>query len=186
MDSVETQRLLLRPFTLEDLPSLHTVIGEDPDMAWNQKPRTIEETEKVLQGRLKHYSEHDFGIWAVILKDTDEMIGQAGLQQKENTTEIELVAYTAKRFWHQGIAFEACIGSLTYGFRKLALEHIVACTRLHNVSAQKLTLKLGFHFVGEDKAYGYDVYYYKLTHQAFNPGEAVYIMHSTESEPGRF
>jgi len=76
MDSVETDRLLLRPFTAQDGPSLHMIIGEDPDMTWDATSRPLQRTEEILQSRIKHYEEYGFGVWAVIDKTSGEMVGQ--------------------------------------------------------------------------------------------------------------
>jgi RimJ/RimL family protein N-acetyltransferase len=170
MDAIVTCRLLLRPFTPDDLEALHAVIGEDPDMSWNGEPRLIDETANVLQRRLNHYEQHGFGVLAVVLKATGKMIGQNGLQVVKNSHSVELVVYTAKRYQRQGLAFEACSGSLTYGFAELKLSRIVANIRPQNIAAHRLVAKLGFHFVGKDRVHGHDVSCYAIRRETFDPG----------------
>lgn len=177
MDSVETNRLLLTPMNLENLQALHFIIGEDPDMSWNQESQPIQKTLQILQGQLKHYEQNAFGMWAVFSKDTGEMIGEAGLKVMKNSSKVELVIFIAKQCWGQGIAFEAGTASLKYGFSELELDCIVARTRSHNFRAQKLLKKLSFCFVREDIAYNYGIYYYELLWEKFNQDNAVYIVH---------
>jgi ribosomal-protein-alanine N-acetyltransferase len=174
MDSVETQRFLLRPLTQDDLLSLHAVVGEDPEMTWETKPWSLERTEDRLRLRLKHYQEHGFGVWAVVEKVTGELIGQAGLQFLENTDLVELVAFTAKRRWSDGVALEACTAALGYGFRELRLTRIIAVIRPGNVAAQKLASNLGFRFVLRGLAYGIEACYYELLASEFAPKDDQY------------
>jgi ribosomal-protein-alanine N-acetyltransferase len=198
MDSIETDRLLLRPFKREDGPSLHAVIGNDPDMIWESTAFSPETTEEMLTLRLKHYEKYGFGVWAVIDKVTGEMIGQTGLQVQgsswknseesqsrdpKNTQpgtdieDIEIVVYTAKRRWHQGIGFEACTAALLYGFGELNLHKITAITRADNIAGQKLAEKLGFRLARKGVAYGFDVFYYELLRTEFVPKYDLYKVH---------
>ena len=167
MDSIVTSRFLLRPFKPEDVSDIHAVMGDDPDMTWERKPWPLELTEKRLMLRIKHYKEHGFGVWAVIDKATGEMVGQTGLQILEGTNDIELVSFTAKRWWRKGVSFETCTAALMYGFQELNLPKIIAVIRPDNTAAQQLANKLGFQFVSEGIAYGIDVFYYELPHSEF-------------------
>lgn len=186
MDSVETERLFLRPFAPDDGLSLHAVIGNDPDMTWDATARPLERTEETLNGRIKHYEDHGFGIWAVIDKVSGEMIGQAGLQVLQGTSDVELVVFTAKRYWRHGVGMEACIAILTYAFTEMNLSRIVGVTRTHNVAAQQLGEKLGFRLVREDTAYGDPVFYYELLKADFTLKNQFYKVHYVEHGEPRF
>lgn len=184
MDSIETERLILRPFAPDDGPSLHTIIGNDPDMTWDRTSRPIERTEETLRGRIRHYQDHGFGMWAVIDKNSGEMIGQTGLQVLEGTTEVELVAYTAKRHWHQGVAQESCIAALTYAFTEMKLTSVIAVARTENSVANSAAGKLGFEFEHEGTAYGDPVYYYKLLKSKFSHKNQFYkVLYGEHGEP---
>jgi len=108
------------------------------------------------------------------------MVGQTGLQTMKGSHHVEMVVYTAKRHWHQGIGFEACTGALTYGFTELNLSSIVAVTRTHNVRAQQLIEKLGFPFLRKDIAYGDEVFYYELLRTEFTAKNRLYKVHHGE------
>jgi ribosomal-protein-alanine N-acetyltransferase len=184
MDSIETERLLLRPFAPDDGQRLHTIIGNDPDMTWDGTSRPLERTEETLGGRIRHYKDRGFGIWAVVDKNSGEMIGQAGLQVLTGTTEVELVAYTAKRSWRQGIAREACIAAITYAFTEMNLSKVIAVIRTQNSVAKMLAEKFGFQFDRQDTAYGDPVYYYVLPKSEFNLKNQLYkVQYGKHSEP---
>lgn len=182
MHSVETDRLLLRPFKFDDLQSLHSVIGEDSDLTWSQKPLSIEGTANTLRKLIKHYERHDFGVLAIVFKDNGMLIGLNGLNAMKNSNDVELVAYTAKQYWRQGIAFEAGSGALTYGFTELQLSRIVANIRIQNTGAKEMVAKLGFRFTREDRLYGQDVACYELLSEEFKPGNTVKIVRPIQEQ----
>lgn len=163
MDAIETERFILRPFFSDDGPALHAIVGEDPEMTWETTAWPYERTIEFLDIRLRHFSKYGFGVWAVIEKKSNELIGQAGIQHMEGEDDIvELVVYTAKSRWRQGVGYEACSAALRYGFEILNLSKIAAVTRVHNVASQKLMEKLGFKFIRNNTAYGFDVNYFEL------------------------
>jgi ribosomal-protein-alanine N-acetyltransferase len=186
MDTVETSRLLLRRFTIADGPKLHLVMGNDPEMTWDGTSRSLERTEASIKGRLKHYEDHGFGLWAVIEKLSGEMIGQGGLQLLSGTEEVELVVYVAKRYWNRGIGFEISVGALKYGFTEMDLSRIVSATLPRNRAAQRLAEKLGFRLVLEGNAYGKTVYYYELFRSNFSFQDHFYKIHLGVDRKPRF
>jgi RimJ/RimL family protein N-acetyltransferase len=154
---LETDRLTLRPFRDDDAEALHRVVGNDPDMTWDGTYRSLEYVIRTVQQRMQHFVEHGFGVWAVIERETGEMIGQTGLQYLEGTTDVELVVYTARRRWRHGFAEEGSLGSLRYGFEVLQTPRILAVVRQDNAPAQRLVRKLGFAFVENTIHYETDV-----------------------------
>lgn len=106
MHCVETPRLVLRPFQRHgDGEGLFSVVGNDPDMTWDHSTRQLEMVTRTAADRAKHFDDHDFGVWAVIEKESASMIGQCGLQCLPESEKIEIVVYTAKRFWRSGYAY---------------------------------------------------------------------------------
>src|SRR5437899_448994 len=101
---------------------LSLAVGDDPDMTWDRSIRPVEMVTRTARDRMTHFITHGFGVWAVIEKSTQTMIGQTGLQRLPKTDNIELVTYTAKRVWRQGYAYEACMASLRYGFETLGAD----------------------------------------------------------------
>jgi ribosomal-protein-alanine N-acetyltransferase len=184
MDSIEIEKFILRPLSQDDLLGLHSVIGNDPDMTWDFTARPIERTQETLNGRIRHYQDHGFGIWAVTNKDTGELVGEAGLQLLEGTSNVELVVFTAKKYWRHNIGFEASVASLTYGFTEMGLSKILAVTRINNTAAQKLMDKLGFSFLEKGMAYGDPVFQYELSKQDFLGKNSFYkVIYGEQNNP---
>lgn len=65
--------------TLADLPSLAAVLQDERVMYAYEGAFSDAETALWMQKQLRRYREHGFGLWAVVLKDTREMIGQCGI-----------------------------------------------------------------------------------------------------------
>lgn len=106
---LETKRLILREMTKGDFGALTDMLYDEEVMYAYEHAFTEEEAEAWLNNQLKRYEKDGFGLWAVILKETGEMIGQCGLT-KQQTPEKEVleVGYLfRKKFWHKGYATEA-------------------------------------------------------------------------------
>lgn len=76
---LETARLYLRELCLSDFPALCKILQDEDVMYAYEHAFSDAEVTAWLQNQLRRYREYGFGLWAVILKDTDEVIGQCGL-----------------------------------------------------------------------------------------------------------
>lgn len=76
---IETERLHLREMTQLDYPALCKILQDKEVMYAYEHPFSDEEVHEWLNKQLKRYEEYGFGLWAVVLKATNEMIGQCGL-----------------------------------------------------------------------------------------------------------
>lgn len=131
--AIETPRLYLRQFRLDDLDELYRIYSDAETMKYLTGVRTREATESAIHTMLKLWEEHNFGMWAVVDKIERKMIGRCELGFLERTPEVELGYAFDKVYWNQGLATEASFASLNYGFNILKLERIVA------IPAQKIS-----------------------------------------------
>jgi len=175
---LETERLVLRPFTAQDAPALHAVVGNDPLMTWDGTHRSLEYVEGTVRERIEHYAVHGFGVLAVVEKETRVMMGQAGLQVLPKTGEVEIVAYTARPHWGTGYARETCSVSIHFGFSTLKLAKIVGVTRVENARALRLAENLGFRWVRDDFVYEADVKCLELVPANFRPAPGRMVVHT--------
>jgi len=92
--TITTARLILRPFTIEDVDPLHHILGEEDVLRYfpNPNPPSRERVQKMIAAQLAHWQEHGFGWWAVELCSRHGLIGWSGLQFLSETKEVE-VAY---------------------------------------------------------------------------------------------
>ena len=106
---LRTRRLLLREMTEGDIPDLEEMLLDPEVMYAYPHTFTKEDVENRLARQQQRYRQDGFGLWAVVLRSTGEMVGQAGLtwQDCEGQPVLEVGYLLKKRFWHQGYASEA-------------------------------------------------------------------------------
>ena len=171
--TIETERLWLRNFTLDDLDDLARIFGKPEVMKYlglKGEPLSREETEVFLLSIIKHWKLHDFGRWAMISKKDGRLIGCAGLRSFEKA--IELVYLIDEPEWGKGLATEAAIASLGFGFRKLDLKKIVAFTRPSNLASRRVMEKIGMRYANEVKIFDILAVQYDIMHKQFFSADA--------------
>lgn len=161
MTTLETDRLTIRPFTLDDLEDLHREVFGDLEVCRHYcgNTRTREETRdwiiaQIVQGR---YGSH-FGRWAVVRKDGCVYLGLVGLvaydnyhsrwseepDPRYNQVEVELSFAFGQRHWGNGYAGEACRAMIRYAFEELRLRRLVGGAALENERSVNLQRRLGY------------------------------------------
>ena len=142
---LETQRLILREMTQEDLPALRRILQDDETMVAYNGAFDEAETQAWLDRQLARYAQYGFGLWAVVLKQTGEMIGQCGLtMQPWRNDEVLEVGYLFNRaFWHHGYATEAARGCMEYAFNRLGAKEICSIIRETNQPSRRVAERNG-------------------------------------------
>ena len=170
--NVDRARLHLRPLHPDDAAEHHALVGSDPNVTWNGKAITLEESRRVLEGRARHWDEHGFGMWAVLEKGTGRMLGHAGLQRLEETGEVEVAYYLGRPAWGKGYATEAGAAALGFGFEILSLPRVMAVVRPENHASQRVLAKLGLRHLRDEPHYGFEVQLWGLDRNLYRPGGA--------------
>jgi ribosomal-protein-alanine N-acetyltransferase len=162
----ETARLRLRPFEPGDFEELFRLYS-DPDVMRfiGQGVRTREEAEQGLARGIGHWRDRGFGMWAVHDKATGKFVGRCGIQPLQDTGEIELGYALHQEFWGRGLATEASVVALRFGFETIALSRIVAIARPENTGSRHVMEKLGMTYEKTTPSpYGlHDVVWYGLS-----------------------
>ena len=119
----ETERLLLREMTMEDIPNLQRIFADPVAMRHYPSTKGIAETERWVRWNLDSYSDRDHGLWAVELKETREFVGQCGLvtQNIRGFDEIEIGYLFVRDHWGQGYATEAAKACRNMAFSDFGL-----------------------------------------------------------------
>lgn len=148
---VETERLVIRRFTRDDLPSLHTILANPEVMyAW-EHGFSKRETRKWLNRQLTRYHKDGYGYFAVLLKETAELIGQVGLMKSviQGVDVTELGYIFDNRFWKKGYCMESVMACLSYAFQELKLDSLYCSIRPNNIPSIHIATKIGMEQVGE-------------------------------------
>ena len=168
----ESERLIFRPFTLDDLPLLIEQ-RSDPDVIrylGGTKLQNPEALSKRIRFYMSCYESHGFGMCAMIWKSTGEMIGSAGLQPLDGTDEIEVGYSMVKEYWGKGIGTEAARAWLDHGFRDAGLERIVAVAHTGNRASRRIMEKLGMTYEKSEVHYGDECAFYAISKDEFLSG----------------
>lgn len=147
---LETPRLLLREMTTSDLPAICRVLQDEKTMYAYEHAFSDEEAQAWLNNQLRRYREDGFGLWAVVLKESGEIIGQCGITlQDVNGEWVPEVGYLFERaYWHRGFATEAAIACKEYAFNVLGLDTVYSIIRDNNIASQNVAKRNGMTVCG--------------------------------------
>ena len=140
---LETERLYLREMNQSDFESLCKILQDEDTMYAYEGAFNVDEVQEWLDRQIFRYQEWNFGLWAVILKETNQMIGQCGLTMQpwkdENVLEI---GYLFERtYWHKGYAIEAAKACKKYAFEILKADEVCSIIRDTNIASQKVAIR---------------------------------------------
>jgi ribosomal-protein-alanine N-acetyltransferase len=147
---LETKRLILRAYTMEDLPELYAIVSQEEVMKHlPEGVLSLEQTEKGLRHIIECYAQNTqqkivkFSV-GVVEKTTERLVGWCGLQPLEfEESEIEIYYGLSRSQWGLGITTEAAKALLDYGFQTIGLSKIVAIVKPQNIASQRVIEKLG-------------------------------------------
>lgn len=142
---LETERLNLREMNQADFNSLCSILQDEETMYAYEGAFSDSEVQEWLDRQLSRYQKWNFGLWAVILKETDEMIGQCGLtMQPWKGTEVLEIGYLFNRsYWHKGYATEAAKACKKYAFEVLQEDEVCSIIRDTNIASQNVAVRNG-------------------------------------------
>ncbi|MBC7873561.1 MAG: GNAT family N-acetyltransferase [Ferruginibacter sp.] len=169
---IETDRLLLRTFTLYDAPLIYELNLDPEVIRYTGDPvRDLHHAQQVLeQTILPQYALYGHGRWAVHVKpDLDPIatgfIGWCGLKARPERKEIDLGYRFMKKAWCKGYATEAAFACLKYGFERLHLQRIVGRAMPQNTASLRVLEKCNMQYLGEEEVDEHPA----ITYEAVNP-----------------
>jgi RimJ/RimL family protein N-acetyltransferase len=149
---IETERLIIRPFTLDDIePSYEMNLdAEVSKFTGDGGVVSREEIERrIVEDVLGDYKKHGFGRLAVELKGENKFIGFTGLKYLDDIDEVDLGYRFMSKYWGMGYATETGKAMLDFGFNQLKLERIIAMLLPENKGSINVLKKLDFKFEKE-------------------------------------
>ena len=153
----ETERLILRNYTMDDVPAVHEYFSnEEVSRHEDFWPMTVEEVAECLS-RSKDRDNR----MAVVLKETGELIGSVGYwvyeEDEDGETEYSIDFDFNPRFWHKGYAFEASKEVVRHLTEDLQVREIWGECDERNLASARLLERLGFELIETvDDAYKED------------------------------
>jgi RimJ/RimL family protein N-acetyltransferase len=145
--ALSSGRICLRRWRDEDRESFAAMNSDARVMEFFRSRLSRVESDAMVDGIQKHFSEHDFGLWAIEVPGVAPFIGFAGLSIARFgapfTPCIEVGWRLAFEHWGHGYATEAARLALGYGFKTLALSEVVSYTSVTNHRSRAVMERLG-------------------------------------------
>ena len=159
---IETQRLLLREYTMDDFDALYEIMSDPETMKHYPAPFDEARTRRWIEWNLENYAQYGFGLWAVVLKETGEFIGDCGitLQNIDGEKLPEIGYHIHKKYWRQGFAKEAAMAVRDWAFENTDYPSLYSYCKYTNEASFKTAEAIGMHF---DKEYADEAN--KITHE---------------------
>jgi len=155
----ETERLLIKHFTLDDTSFIIKLLNE-PSFTKNiadKGVRTTEDAIKYLQdGPMASYANFGFGLSMIERKDSSTPIGMCGLIKRDELNDVDIGYALLTEYAGKGYAREAAVAVLKNGNEVHGLKRIIAVTSPDNESSIALLEKLGFEYESMVELYGMD------------------------------
>jgi RimJ/RimL family protein N-acetyltransferase len=149
MKVLETERLILRRFTVEDGKFILELLNEPSWLQFigDKGVRTLEDArDYILKSLVAMYERLGFGLYLTELKGEGVPVGMCGLIKRDSLEDVDIGFAFLPKFWGKGYAYESASAVMAYGKRTFGLNRIVAITSPDNYGSARLLEKLGFNF----------------------------------------
>ncbi len=147
---LETERLLVRKLSHDDFNALLSIMGKPKVMyAW-EHGFSEDDVHNWIEKQFSRYSKDGIGYFAVIQKESGQLIGQAGLiKTTMNGNEVVEIGYIFDNTcWHNGYATEVAKYLIGYAFSDLKLSVVYCSIRPENEASIRVAKRLGMETCG--------------------------------------
>lgn len=145
-NTLEGERILLRPFAHTDLEDLYDINSDEETTRYIYPAHTsIEETKGLLAN---FFMKEPIGKYAVVLKETDKMIGTLELHLQGHNNSAEIGFTQNRHYWGNGYITEAAKLVLEVAFNKLQLTRVYAGCDVNNPASAKTLERIGMTYEG--------------------------------------
>lgn len=160
---LETERLFLREFKLQDAADLYR-LNLDPDVLKYTGDKPFDNIDEAGDFILNYdqYRKYGFGRWAVSDKSEGRFLGWCGLKFTPETNEHDIGFRFMKQFWNQGYATESAAACLDFGFSLPQIKTIIGRAARENTASIKVLQKIGLSYYKDAELAGYNAVIYKI------------------------
>jgi len=148
---IETERLRLRELTSEDFASLYEILSDEETMAHYPGPFSEEKVKDWIRWNIGNYAEYGFGLWAVVLKKTGEVIGDCGITIQNIDGELlpEIGYHIHKKYWRSGFGSDAARAVRDWAFENTGYDRLYSYMKYSNTGSYSTSAAIGMKKVKE-------------------------------------
>lgn len=151
--NIETDRLLLRPFRIDDAQSMYENWASDSEvtkfLTWPVH-ESVEVSKDILLDWISHYSEKDYYQWAIVPKENeDKPIGSISMVHKDDDIKMVHIGYCiGHKWWHKEITSEALQAIIKFFIIDVGMNRLECRHDTNNPNSGKVMLKCGMKYEG--------------------------------------
>ncbi|MEM1294564.1 MAG: GNAT family N-acetyltransferase [Verrucomicrobiota bacterium] len=152
---LETRRTMMRPFQISDAEESYSWLGDPEVMRYIPfgADSCVADTVERIDRYIQHQNRHGFSKWVIADRDSQKLIGDAGLFHLPDGRRIELGYRLASSYWGQGLATEVARSWIEVANEFVKDSTLYAFAHPENAASLHLLRKLGFHFLGNETFY---------------------------------
>lgn len=155
---IETQRMLLRRFNIEDADDMYSNWASDPEvtryLTWPAHA-SVEVTRNLLTDWVTRYKDGGYFNWVMEYKETGKVIGNISVVKLNESIEAADMGYCMSRaYWGKGLMPEALTAVIKYLFEVVGLNRVAACHDVKNPKSGRVMDKAGMRQEGILRAAG--------------------------------
>ncbi|MBI4500942.1 MAG: GNAT family N-acetyltransferase [Gemmatimonadetes bacterium] len=169
MLTLETERLLLRPFRDTDIDA-YAVMCADPEVMRYVGDRGVlsrDDAWRQMAMLVGHWHLRGFGMWAVEERATATFVGRVGLHFPDGWPDREVAWALARPYWDRGFGLEAARAALTHAFGPLQWQRAISLIDPENRRSIHLAERLGEQFEREVDMRGHCVHLYAIARESW-------------------
>lgn len=175
----ETKRCIIRELTMDDIDALFELYSKPGITDFVERLYDYDKECEYERAYIEHmYGYYEYGMWLVFSKETGELIGRAGLENRDYCdeqetqgvpgtyhSEMELGYIIAPEYQRQGYATEVCQAILEYAWENLCPDRINCLIDEENYPSRRLVEKLGFQLIGKTDVTGESLLRYVIANE---------------------
>ena len=145
----QAPRLTLRHFQPDDLDVLAPILADSKVMRFSSIGQmTRSQTQALLNSILSSYQQRNYGLYAVIYRENQQLIGFCGLimQLIDEQQEVEIGYRLAQTYWGKGLATEAATAVRDYGINTLGFNRLISIIDPNNIRSIRVAQKIGMEY----------------------------------------
>jgi RimJ/RimL family protein N-acetyltransferase len=161
---LETERLVLREMTMDDEGDLSLILSDAETMRYYPQPLDPQGLVEWIERNLDRYRQYGHGLWAVILKSEQKLVGSCGLaiMEIDGVQELEVGYQFNRNYWGRGLATEAARACMEYARNQLGRHRIISMIRPENVPSCRVAERNGLKIEKQMEWKGYLHYVYSI------------------------